>query len=77
MTDSAKKPKRPRDTNQLAKMIADLATGEAADVDPDKGKDPAAVAMGRKCGKSRATSMSPERRAEIAKKAADKRLEKD
>lgn len=76
MTDSAKKPKRPRDTNQLAKMIADIATGEATDPDPDEGKDPAAVALGRKGGKSRAASMSPERRAEIAKKAAAKRWAK-
>lgn len=27
----AKKPKRPRDTNQLAKSIVDLATGDADD----------------------------------------------
>ncbi|MEQ8326480.1 RNA-binding protein [Parvibaculum sp.] len=73
MTDSAKKPKRPRDTNQLAKLITDIATGEATDPDPDEGKDPAAVALGRKGGKSRASKMSPERRAEIAKKAAEKR----
>lgn len=73
MTDSAKKPKRPRDTNQLAKLIADIATGEATDPDPNEGKDPAAVALGRKGGKSRAASMTPERRAEIAKKAADAR----
>ena len=76
MTDSAKKPKRPRDANQLAKLITDLATGEAVDVDPNEGKDPAAVALGRKGGKSRASSMSPERRSEIAKKAAEKRWEK-
>jgi len=44
--------------------------------DPDEGKDPAAVALGRKGGKSRASSMSPERRAEIAKKAAEKRWRK-
>lgn len=73
MIDSAKKPKRPRDTNQLAKLIADIATGEATDPDPDEGKDPAAVALGRKGGKSRAANMTPERRAEIAKKAADAR----
>lgn len=76
MTDSAKKPKRPRDPNQLAKLIADLATGETKDADPDAGKDPAAVALGRKGGKSRAATMSPERRAEIAKKAAEKRWSK-
>lgn len=71
-----KKPKRPRDTNQLAKMIADIATGEAVEKDPNEGKDPAAVALGRKGGKSRAASMTPERRAEIAKKAAAKRWSK-
>jgi len=70
MTNPAKKPKRPRDANQLAKFITDLATGEALEKDPDEGKDPAAVALGRKGGKSRASSMTPERRAEIAKKAA-------
>ena len=42
--------KRPRDVNQLAKTIVDLATGQATEPDPDKGKDPAAVALGRKGG---------------------------
>lgn len=74
MTDSAKKPKRPRDANQLAKMIADIATGEATDPDPDEGKDPAAVALGRKGGqkggKARAEKLSDDRKAEIARKAA-------
>jgi hypothetical protein len=76
MPKGPKGQKRPRDTNQLAKLIADIATGEATDPDPDEGKDPAAVALGRKGGKSRAASMSPERRAEIAKKAAAKRWAK-
>jgi len=74
----AKKPTRPRDANQLAKSIVDLATGE---VDPipteDSGKNPAAVALGRlgglKGGKARAKSLSAKRRSEIAKKAAQKR----
>lgn len=65
------KPKRPRDINQLAKLITDIATGEAEEA-PDT-RDPAAVAMGSKGGKARAASMSPERRAEIARKAAAKR----
>jgi hypothetical protein len=75
----AKNPKRPRDTNQLAKFIADLATGEAEEPapQPDTGKNPAAVALGRlgglKGGKARAAQLDPERRAEIAKKAAEKR----
>tara|TARA_R110002074_G_scaffold384791_1_gene565648 strand:+ start:335 stop:565 length:231 start_codon:yes stop_codon:yes gene_type:complete len=73
MPKGPKGEKRPADANQLAKMIADLATGEAEEKDPDDGKDPAAVALGRKGGKSRASGMSPERRSEIAKMAADKR----
>lgn len=80
MTDSAKKPKRPRDANQLAKLIADIATGDAVEVDPDAGKDPAAVARGRKGGKiggkSRAAKLTPEQRAEIAQIAATVRWKK-
>jgi len=66
-------PKRPRDPNQLAKSIIDIATGEKPDRDPtaeEQGKDPAAVAMGKKGGKARANSMTAEKRSEIAKKAA-------
>ena len=44
------KTKRSRDTNQLAKLIVDLAAGEAEEVPKDNGKDPAAVALGRKGG---------------------------
>lgn len=70
-------PKRPRDTNQLAKNIVDLSVGDAADADPDYGKNPAAVALGRlgglKGGKARAASLSSERRTEIARKAAQAR----
>jgi hypothetical protein len=69
MTD---KPKRPRDQNQLAKLIVDIATGEETDAPPES-KDKAAQALGKKGGKARAASMTPERRAEIARKAAAKR----
>jgi hypothetical protein len=66
--------KRPTDINELAKQLVDEATGEAPRVDPDEGKDPAAVALGRKGGlkggKARAASMTPEQRSEAAKKAA-------
>lgn len=71
-----KLPKRPRDPNQLAKAIIGIATGEIPDRDPtpeEQGKDPAAVAMGKKGGKARAEGMTAERRKEIAKKAAEKR----
>jgi hypothetical protein len=70
-------PKRPRDLNQWAKRMVDLATGEVRDREPtaeEQGKDPAAVSLGRKGGlkggKARAESMSPARRTEIAKRAA-------
>jgi hypothetical protein len=63
--------KRPTDVNELAKQLVDEATGEAL---PDEGKDPAAVALGRKGGlkggRARAAKMTPEERAESARKAA-------
>lgn len=74
-----KHPKRPRDPNQLAKSIIDIATGEKPDRHPtpeEQGKDPAAVALGKKGGKARADAMTPKRRAEIAQKAAQKRWQK-
>jgi hypothetical protein len=43
-------PKRPRDPNQLAKSIIDIATGEKPDRDPtpeERGKGPAAVGWGK------------------------------
>jgi hypothetical protein len=35
--------KRPRDPNQLAKMLVDIVAGEVEDKEPLNGKDPAAV----------------------------------
>jgi len=74
-------PKRPRDANQLGKLIVDLATGEAQEESPlDTGKNPHAVALGRlgglKGGKARAAKLTPEKRKEIAKKAAEARWTK-
>lgn len=69
---SGKASKRPRDANKLAKSIVDQATGNAPD--PDEGKDPAAVALGRKGGlkggKARAKKMTAKERSEAAQKAA-------
>ena len=68
------KPKRPRDTNQLAKMIVDIATGECEEPIVADDKDPAAVALGRKGGlkggDARAKKLTAKQRSEIAKKAA-------
>jgi hypothetical protein len=69
--------KRPRDPNQLAKLVVDIATGEVDDTPDESGKDPAAVALGRKGGlkggKARAERMTPEQRSEAAKRAAEAR----
>jgi hypothetical protein len=69
--------KRPADAVGLAVLIGKIATGEVEDVPADDGKDPAAKALGKKGGAARAASMAPERRAEIAKAAAEKRWSKD
>jgi hypothetical protein len=65
--------KRPSDVNELAKRLVDEATREAPP-DPDDGKDPAAVALGRrgglKGGKARAEKMTPEQRRDSARNAA-------
>lgn len=72
------KPKRPRDLNQLAKLIVDMSTGDALP-DAKPVKNEAAVTLGRlgglKGGKARADNMTPERRKEVAQKAAAKRWE--
>ena len=68
--------KRPRDISQRAKTIVGIATGELEDKVPDDGKDKAAQELGRKGGKARAENMTPERRTEIAKKAALARWKK-
>ena len=72
-------PKGPRGENRPADVIgaaikvARIATGEEADTVEDDGKDKAAQALGKKGGKARADAMTPERRAEIAKRAAASR----
>lgn len=66
--------KRPADAIGLAVMIGKIATGEIEDsVDATKS---AAAQLGSLGGKKRAENMSPERRAEIAQKAAAKRWAK-
>lgn len=65
-------PKRPRDTNQLAKSIVDIATGESADDVPIQ-KSEAQRRGGLKGAKVRAESLTPKQRSDIAKIAAEKR----
>ncbi len=70
----AKPPKRPRDVTGGAVFDMMRLTGEIEEEAPvESDKDPAAVAMGRKGGKARASKLSGEKRSEIARKAAKKR----
>lgn len=66
--------RRPRDVNELAAQIVAEAVGDEPPFDQDAGKDPAAVALGRKGGlkggKARAAKMTPEERSAAAKMAA-------
>jgi len=67
-----KRPARPRNANQLAKRIVDRAPGSASE-EPTAELTPAqefARSGGLKGGAARAEALSPERRAEIARKAA-------
>lgn len=73
MPTGPKGQKRPADVIGAAVMVAKIATGEIEEAPKDDGKNAAAVAMGKKGGAARAASMTPEKRAEIAKKAAAKR----
>jgi hypothetical protein len=73
---------RPRDPNQLAKLIVDIAIGETRDETEMKPKkNPAAVALGRlggsKGGRARANRLTPDERHEIAAKAARARWSKN
>lgn len=77
----ATKPARPRDPNQLAHLIAAIASGEMDDVKTKEGKNAAAVALGRMGGliggKARAAALSKTDRVRIARAAALKRWDKD
>ena len=70
-----KPPKRPRDPNQLAKLIADIATGEV-----EEGEASAATHRASKAGTiggpARARALTPAQRSEIASVAASARWKK-
>jgi hypothetical protein len=68
--------KRPRDLNQLAKLVVDIASGEVEDTVSVKMKDLEPIRGrpgGLKGGNARASSLTPDERREIAKAAAVKR----
>ena len=66
--------KRPADTNKLAKLVVDIATGEKDDTTSE------ATERTRKAGKAggraRAESLTPKQRSEIARHAANARWKK-
>lgn len=80
MLKRSRKPKHQRNADRLAYIIDQHTTAEVNDF-KNEGKNPAAVALGRlggkKGGKARAKALTPERRREIARKAAAARWGKD
>lgn len=76
------RPRRPRESNELAFQVFQEAIGEAPPPEPKskREKNPAAVALGKlggkKGGKARAEKMTPEERKESARKAAEARWKK-
>jgi hypothetical protein len=75
-----KNPPRPRDPNQLGKLIVDIATGQVEDVPVETAQDEKMAALGRKGGlkggKARAEAMSSAERSESARRAAKARWAK-
>jgi hypothetical protein len=89
MPKRTSKKSKPADITLLARAIVEEATGELLTdrpppqeppKDPIHEKNPNAVALGKlggkKGGNARATKLSPERRKEIAQKAAETRWRK-
>lgn len=79
MPRGPKGEKRPADVVANAVKVMRIATGqeeEEFDTPESEGKDAAAVSMGKRGGKARASKLTPGQRAEIARKAAQKRWSK-
>ncbi len=75
-------PKRPRNPNQLARLVVQIATGEAKEPLPIvSGKDPLAVELGRrgglKGGKARSAALTSDQKRTIAQAAAKARWNKE
>ena len=77
MPKGPKGEKRPADVVGNAVMVAKIATGEIEEEFGPEGpklrKDAAAADLGKRGGAARAKKLTPEKRAEIAKKAAASR----
>lgn len=68
-------PKRPRDPNQLAKLMVDIASGKVEEAEKSPTEQRASTA-GLKGGPARAAVLTPEQRSEIARVAAQARWKK-
>lgn len=68
-----KKPKRPKDANQLAHMIAGIAVGDDVKYQPDTSSQRKGGLLG---GKARASALTSDQRAEAAQIAAAVRWKK-
>jgi hypothetical protein len=84
MPNRSSTPKRPRDFNSRAFQSVAILTGAAEPPAPEEPVDPlraAAAELGRrgglKGGKARAAKLTPEKRSEIARKAAAARWKKE
>jgi hypothetical protein len=80
----SKREGTPHDFTVVARRVVEQAIGEKLDgsslPDPDEGKNPAAVALGKlggaKGGAARAQRLSAKRRSQIARAAAKARWER-
>ena len=61
--------KRPRDVNQLGKLIVDIATGQVEDAEPKSNRS--------RGGRARAEALTGAQRTEIATKAANARWKRE
>jgi len=75
MGADVKPTKRPRDPNQLAKLMVDIATGEAEQPEMSANEKRASKA-GTVGGPARAKALTPDQRSEIASIAAAARWKK-
>ena len=75
---AAPSDRRPRDPNQLGKLMVDIMSGEIQDTITPKKKNPAQKgrAGGLKGGKARAKALTPDEREDIARHAAHARWKK-
>ena len=77
-----RKPRRPADPVQLAKVVGDIATGQVQDEPPTNEEVRRVMSMlgkigGPKGGRQRAKSLTKAERSDIAKKAALARWNKE